>query len=199
MSTTKTSLQALVFCCVLALLFPANRPLQSSVRLSAPESGKAPVLLAQNSYLANVHVDRTNKFSIRPPTQWWKSSRSRKYAVKFSSRNYKAFIIVDVINTGKEVEIDGDFIAFIQQKNQEIAERVPSFKVRNNRSTEVNGQDAYRTNATFKAGKNTAVMKIYYVPGKTRLYMITTVTPEFTNQQWLPYLRASINTFKALE
>jgi hypothetical protein len=199
MSTTKTSLRAFVFFCVLALLVPASRSLQSSVRLSAPERGKAPILLAQNTYLANVHVDRTNKFSIRPPTQWWKSTRSRKYAVKFSSRNYKAFIIVDVIKTGEEVEIDSDFIAFIQKKNKEIAERVPSFKVRDNRSTKVNGQDAYRTNATFRAGKNKAVMKIYYVPGKTRLYMITTVTPEFTNQQWLPYLRASVNTFKVLE
>lgn len=162
-------------------------------------TGPVALQAQSGSYLAPAHVDRSNKFSIKPPAQWWKSSRSRRYAVKFSSRNYKAFIIIDATKTEDEVKIDRDFIRFIQEKNKEIADEVQGFKVRDNRKVEVNGQDGYRTHATFRAGENKAVMKIYYLPGKSRLYMITTVCPEFTHQQWLPYLRASVNTFTIIE
>ncbi|MFO8055811.1 MAG: PsbP-related protein [bacterium] len=162
-------------------------------------TGPAALQAQSGSYLAPAHVDRSNKFSIKPPAHWWKSTRSRKYAVKLSSRNYKAFIIINVTETEGEVKIDRDFIRFIQEKNKEIAEQVPGFKVRGNRKVEINGQDGYRTHATFRAGENKAVMKIYYVPGKSRLYMITTVCPEFTHQQWLSYFRASVNTFTIIE
>ncbi len=195
-STSRVCLLGIIIC----FLLTVSQAGKTRTGPSSPGLQITPVLIAQaDNYLASPHVDRANKFSIRPPLQWWKSTRSRRFALKLSSRNYKAFILVDVIKTEGKVEIDRDFLLFIRKKNREIADRVPSFDIKDNRHLEVNGREAYRTHATFMAGQNEAVIKIYYIPGKTRLYMITTVSPEFTNQRWLPYLRASVNSFTILE
>jgi hypothetical protein len=151
-------------------------------------------------YLGDVYRDDANAFSIRPPAQWWLDNKSARFTVMFADRSYQAYVIVDVVKLPADAKIDQDFQKFINQKNKEVKDTIPSFSVLSNRLVKLGrGATAYRTEATFQAGPNTVLMDIYYIPGKAKVFMITTVCPEPTIRTWDPIFQASLATFSPLE
>ncbi|HUT51784.1 MAG TPA: hypothetical protein VM658_00190 [bacterium] len=151
-------------------------------------------------YLGDVHQDQANGFSIRPPAQWWLDAKNPRFAVMFADRGYQAYVIVDVVKIPGDARMDRDFLKFIAEKNKEVKEMIPSFSVLSNRTARLGrGTAAYRTEATFQAGPNTVLMNIYYVSGKSKVFMITTVCPEATARTWEPLFQACLATFTPLD
>lgn len=187
-----------------ALSLAAAAPVYDSGRADQGREMTEPLLLAQagyrgGAYLGNLYEDREKMFSIQPPAQWFLDRKNPRYAVKFSARNYEAFIMVDVIPVDEPVKIDDRFRKFINEKNKEVKETIPSFQVISNLPTVINRLPAYVTEAAFEAGTNRALISIHYVPGKTKIFMITTVCPEATVKNWEKVFQASVNTFTVLE
>ena len=151
-------------------------------------------------YLGDVYRDDANAFSIRPPAQWWLDNKSQRYAVMFTDRTYQAYEIVDVIKLAADAKMDPAFQKFITEKNQEVKDTIPSFSVLSNRLVRLGGGiTAYRTEATFQAGPNIVLMDIYYILGKAKIFMITTVCPQATVRNWDQIFQASVNTFTPLD
>ncbi len=152
-------------------------------------------------YLGNKHRDPGGRFYIYPPAQWWKDVESRDFLARFSSRDYHAFMMIQAVHVsgGEPVRLDRDFTEFIHDKNKEVKESIPSYKVLSNRRVTLNKEGAYRTEATFQAGPNPVLINIYYIPVGTKIYMLSTVSPEKELRKWEPVFRASINTFTILE
>ena len=152
-----------------------------------------------SAYLGEYYRDQDKGFTIRPPGQWLLNKRHPRFAVMFSSMAYDAYIIVDVLPVPTPVLIDKEFTKFISEKNKEVKSTIPSFQVLSNRKVKLKGLSGYRTDAVFTAGPNRVLMSIYYIPAKTRIFMITTICPEATAQQWEPLLDSSLRTFSPLE
>jgi len=150
-------------------------------------------------YLGNEYTDRNSGFSIKPPGQWFLDNRTRKFAVRFSSRNYHAFIMIDLVVAPTPVELNREFADFIHQKNNEIKAAIPSFEVISNRYITVNHDKAYKTEAAFTAGVNRVFMNVYYIPYGNRIYLISTACPEAELRGWEPILEASVQTFRVLD
>lgn len=151
-----------------------------------------------SAYLGEVYEDRETGFSMRPPAQWYLDRKNPRYAVKFSARNYEAFIMVDTIALPGPIKIDNEFKKFINEKNKEIKETIPSYQVLNNRPIAVNKQPAYLTEAAFVAGPNRALINVYYIASGGKLFMVTTVCPEATVRNWEKIFQASIDSFTLL-
>jgi hypothetical protein len=195
------SLCAVSILMILMLTMPGPAPAEQGSRRAGPGVSGG-ILLAQapsGAHLGDTWSDPQIGFAINPPAQWYQSTRNRRFAVRFSDRRYQSFIMVDVVPVDSKVTLDKEFRVFINDKNKEVKETIPSFQVLGNRAVSVNRVAGYRTEATFKAGPNGVFMSIYYVPSNTRIFMITTVCPEATLRQWEPVFKASVATFTILE
>lgn len=176
------------------ILFPAKS--SNGIELAQATPRNRP---GGSGYLGDLYSDRENGFSIYPPAGWLLDNKDRRFAVKFTDWKYQAFILIDTIKTDSEISIDKEFIKFIREKNNDVKEQIPSFTVSMNRQTTLNRSKAYRTEAAFKAGPNQVLMNIYYVPSKTKIYMITTVCPEATVRNWEPLFNASLATLVIMD
>ncbi len=146
--------------------------------------------------LGGAYEDKNRGFSISPPGGWYVDSKTRRFAVRFSSRDYHAFMTVDVIDTGEAVRIDREFARFVNDRNKEVKNTFGGFKVIANTKTRINSQSAYHTEASFQAGPNLVMMDIYYVAGADRLYMIATTYPELESRTYQKLLERSVKTFQ---
>ena len=70
-----------------------------------------------SGYLGELYQDQAKGFAIRPPAQWWLDRNHPRFAVKFSSRSYEAFLIVDVVPVPSRIWINQEFTKFILEKN----------------------------------------------------------------------------------
>jgi len=166
-------------------------PSPDSLLVAQARTGRAP--------LGNTYLDRNNKFSIRPPAQWWLDNRDRTIAVKFSSRDHQAFIIIDTAPLPPAGTTPAEFIKLLDRQNKEVAARVPTFSFSPAVAVTVNQRAAYLSRASYRVGQNIILMDTYYVPGKTRLYMIINICPDRNKTIWSPYFNASVQSFTVLE
>ena len=170
-----------------------------AVLLAGAAPGQSPRETGAGQYLGDEYLDRPRGFSLRPPAGWWLEHDHPSFLVKFSERNYEAFIIVDEVKTPTPIKLDQEFLDLVLKQNQEVKKTMPGFQVIGNRPVRLNRASAYRTEAVFPAGPNKVLLNIYYVPAKTRVFMIMTICPEAAARRWDPLFEASTSTFTVFE
>jgi hypothetical protein len=177
-----------------ALAVQSDRVMLAQAVTSQPRGAEV-----NEALLGDQYINQKDRFTIRPPAQWWMDERNPRFAVKFSSRTYEAFIIIDVVTVPGAARMDEEFQKFINQKNKEVKEYIPGYQALSNRAVKVGNLIAYRTESSFQAGPNKVLMNVYYTNSKNKIFMITTVCPEATARKWEPFFTASLATFVPLQ
>jgi hypothetical protein len=136
-------------------------------------------------------------FKILPPSDWTSKSTGG-HLVMLSDKSYQAFIFIDLVVSPDAVFIDGEFKAFVDKKNDEVKKRVPSYKIVNNRPTDVGHLPGFVTEATYQAGPETMVMSVFYVLSGKKIFILTAICSQETAGVWRDQLLRSINTFGLL-
>jgi len=146
----------------------------------------------------DTYTDRKNGYSIIPPGGWYQDSKTRRFLVRFSSRDYHAFLMVDAVPVEKEVKLDTELIDFITAQTDQVKKKINTFQVLNSANTTLNRQPAYLTEASFTAGPNLVLMNIYYIPAGKVVYMVTFTYPEAEKNLYERVLKSSAGTFAVL-
>ena len=191
--------------------------LLASAPTSSDESGRSfgrkadlPRLLAQSttilahrpagtSPLGDYYRDDARGFAIRVPLDMWVDTRNPKFAVKFISRTNDAFIMINLIPVPAAVDMNQAFANFITKKNQEVEERIPTYRLQSSGSKKFPKFTAYYTMSVFKIGKITVNLTTYYIPGKNKIFMISTVCPQAVVSNWGLVFEAAVASFSLIE
>jgi hypothetical protein len=165
-----------------------------------PGEGTWPVLPPRDytkitTALDQPFVSAQHGFSMRPPAGWWVDQHAKKHVVKFTDPNYEAFLFVDVIPVKGNVEADGAFRKFVEQKTKGIEDSIGGFHPDYQNFTTFLGKTAFETRATFLAGPNTVRLHVLYVPAPGKVFQITSVCDDRLARFWTQIFDASLATF----